>query len=46
MYEIFDADPAVMAAEQAYRRAHLIDLRSPRVAPRARWWRRRNPRTD
>jgi hypothetical protein len=46
MYEMFDANPDAMAAEQAYRRSLLIGTRSTPPAPRGRWWRRRAPRAN
>jgi hypothetical protein len=46
MYEMFDANPDAMAAEQAYRRSVLIGTRTVRELPRGRWRRRRAPRTD
>lgn len=45
MYEIYDANPDAMAAEQAYRRSLLVGNRGTPPAPRGRWWRRRATRT-
>ena len=41
MYEIYNLNRDAMQAEVDYRRSQLVGLRSSSIAPRARWWRRR-----
>jgi hypothetical protein len=45
MYEVHNLNTGAMIAEVAYRRSVLIGT-GHRVAPRGRWWRRRDLRTS